>query len=118
MSERRTITGVLRCYRYARSHARGRVTLGAALADAINPLPPDELWLISAPDATSPRGTAAYRLRSGRLPACLTRDMENAEVTVTATVEPFHGTGDGAYIANLRLIAVVGERAPDPGAGT
>jgi hypothetical protein len=96
-------TGTLVCSRIARMRGRGRVTMGALIADLVDPLPPHEIWYVTVPNPGGKRDPLIYRTKSGRRPKCLTPEMENAEITFKARATAWPN-GVGAYIANVRLI--------------
>lgn len=100
-----TITGTLTCHKYARIRGNGRVTLGSLLADYIEPLPPWEIWTIqSTTEEYQPGRPRLFKMRSNKLPSCLSRDQEGQVVTVRASVKRFDN-GLGGYISRASVMA-------------
>lgn len=97
------VTGTLKCSRIARMRGRGRVTMGALIADLVAPLPPHESWYITVPNPGGKRDPFIYRTKSGRLPKAVPADLEGHEVTIKGRATPW-ANEVGAYIANVRLI--------------
>jgi hypothetical protein len=73
------------------------------LADAISPLPPSELWYILIPWPGAHKDEKIARMKSGRLPSCLSRDQEGTEVTITATMDGWQN-GLGWYMSNVKVV--------------
>ena len=99
-TERRTVTGTLRCVRTPRHH-NGKDWLVVYLKDQANPLPPYEFWYISTDEPSKHRKlTKQIKLKSGRLPKAMDEDMENKKISFTATLVPYHN-GLGYYMSKV-----------------
>lgn len=105
MTERKTFTGTVKCSRLRpfRRARRGGVDLGSLLMDAISPLPPLETWYIVVPDPFARKGEMIYRLRSGRRPKAIDPSLEGQEVTMRASIEPWHN-GLGGYMLAVKVM--------------
>lgn len=104
-----TISGTLTCHRWARLRGNGRTTFGSLLADYIAPLPPMEIWTIQSSTEKDYAGRPRFfKMRSNKLPPCLTREQEGQVVTVRASVTRFDN-GLGGYISRIKPLVAVGD---------
>jgi hypothetical protein len=81
----------------------GGVNLSTLLTDAISPLPALELWYILVPWPGARHDKMIARMKSGRLPSCLSRDQEGVEVTITATLDGWQN-GLGWFMRNVKVV--------------